>query len=325
MSGHALALGSVTAGIALAVAIGIALLRKTEWSARLADRPNERSLHSVPKPRIGGLVMVPVILASVGWLVPERASSLLLPCALVLAVSLADDLNRRPIAVRLAFQVVAALLAVGSPTPAGLLAALAIVWSCNLYNFMDGADGLAGGMTAIGFAALAWVAASAGHDGLATTCLVVASASLGFLAWNFPPARVFMGDAGSVPLGFLAGAVSWQGSAEGAWSLAVPLLAFAPFWIDASATLLRRVAGGEKFWTAHRSHCYQRLVLAGWSHRRLALSAYLLMLACALAAIAISVASETVQGAIIIACALAFAAVGFFVDRRCRVPHEASR
>jgi len=325
MSGYALALGPVMAGIALAVAIGIALLRKTEWSARLADRPNERSLHSVPQPRIGGLVMVPVILASVSWLVPERASSLLLPCALVLAVSLADDLNGRPIAVRLAFHVVAALLAVGSPTPAGLLAALAIVWSCNLYNFMDGADGLAGGMAAIGFAALAWVAAAAGHVGLATTCLVVASASLGFLAWNFPPARVFMGDAGSVPLGFLAGAVSWQGSAEGAWSPAVPLLVFAPFWIDATATLLRRVARGERFWKAHRSHFYQRLVLAGWSHRRLALSAYLLMLACALAAIAMSVASVPVQGAIIIACALAFMTLGFLVDRCCRAPHEASR
>jgi UDP-N-acetylmuramyl pentapeptide phosphotransferase/UDP-N-acetylglucosamine-1-phosphate transferase len=281
--------------IVLAVAIGIALLRRTEWSARLADRPNERSLHSLPQLRIGGLVMVPVILASVSWLVPGRTCSLVLPCALVFAISLADDLKSRPIAVRLAFHVVAALLAVASPTPAGLLAALAIVWSCNLYNFMDGADGLAGGMATIGFSALAWVAAGAGHDGLATTCLVVAAASLGFLAWNFPPARVFMGDAGSVPLGFLAGAVSWQGSAEGAWPLAVPLLVFAPFWIDATATLLRRVARGERFWTAHRSHFYQRLVLAGWSHRRLALSAYLLMLACALAAIAISVAPVPVQ------------------------------
>lgn len=311
------ALAPVLALIAISVAIGIAVLRKAPWSARLADIPNARSLHATPRLRIGGLVVVPVTLAFASWLAPERINSLVLPCVLVFAVSLADDLQSRPIAMRLGVQVVAALVAVASPSVAGLLAALAIVWSCNAYNFMDGADGLAGGMAVIGFAALAWVAANAGHDGLAATCVVVAAASLGFLAWNFPPARVFMGDAGSVPLGFLAGAISWHGVLEGAWPLAVPLLVFSPFWIDATVTLARRLARGEKIWTAHRRHYYQRLVISGWSHRRLALAAFALMLACASAAIAFAAASPQVQGAIMIAWVFGFAALAFLVDRHC--------
>ena len=126
-----------------------------------------------------------------------------------------------------------------------------------------------------------------------------------------------MGDAGSVPLGFLAGALSWQGAAEGAWPLAVPLLVFSPFWIDASVTLMRRVARRERFWEAHRAHYYQRLVLAGWSHKRLAVAAYCLMLACAIAAIAIPRASTQAQSAIMAGWALVVAALAFLIDRRC--------
>jgi UDP-N-acetylmuramyl pentapeptide phosphotransferase/UDP-N-acetylglucosamine-1-phosphate transferase len=320
MSHFATALAPVLAGIMLVVALGIGLLSRTKWSMRLADQPNSRSLHADPRLRIGGLIMVPAFLACASWLEPARFAVLVLPCLLVFGISLADDLHSRPIALRLAVHVVAALLATGVPTPAGMLGALAIVWSCNLFNFMDGADGLAGGMAAIGFGALGLVAAMAGHHDLAGLCLALASAALGFLAWNFPPARIFMGDAGSVPLGFLAGALSWQGAAEGAWPLAVPLLVFSPFWIDASVTLLRRVARGERFWEAHRAHFYQRLVLAGWSHRRLAVAAYCLMLACAIAAIAIPLVTTPAQSAIMLAWVLVVAALAFLIDRRCAMP-----
>jgi UDP-N-acetylmuramyl pentapeptide phosphotransferase/UDP-N-acetylglucosamine-1-phosphate transferase len=320
MSHFATALAPVLAGIMLVVALGIGLLGRAKWSMRLADQPNSRSLHADPRLRIGGLIMVPAFLACASWLEPARFAALVLPCLLVFGISLADDLHSRPIAVRLAVHVVAALLATGVPTPAGMLGALAIVWSCNLFNFMDGADGLAGGMAAIGFGALGLVAAMAGHHGLAGLCLALASAALGFLAWNFPPARIFMGDAGSVPLGFLAGALSWQGAAEGAWPLAVPLLVFSPFWIDASVTLLRRVARGERFWEAHRAHYYQRLVLAGWSHRRLAVAAYCLMLACAIAALAFPLVTTPAQSAIMFAWVLVVAALAFLIDRRCAMP-----
>ena len=317
MNDIAPSLGVVLAGTMLAVALGIGLLRRAKWGIRFADQPNSRSLHAVARLRIGGLVMVPVFLACASWLDPARLVTLVLPCMLVFGVSLADDLRGRPIAVRLAVHLAAAMLAVGVPTPAGMLAVLAIVWSCNLFNFMDGADGLAGGMAAIGFSALGLVAVMAGHHILAGLCFALASAALGFLAWNFPPARIFMGDAGSVPLGFLAGALSWQGAAEGAWPLAVPLLLFSPFWVDASVTLLRRAARGERFWEAHRAHYYQRLVLAGWSHRRLAYAAYCLMFACAIAAIAFPLASTQVQGAIMLWWALGVAALAILIDRRC--------
>jgi UDP-N-acetylmuramyl pentapeptide phosphotransferase/UDP-N-acetylglucosamine-1-phosphate transferase len=309
--------GALVIAVSVAVALAIAILRKTGLGARLMDRPNARSLHEAPRPRIGGLAMVPVILVAFCWVSAPEVIALVISCTLIFAVSLADDLRSRPVVLRLAAHLVAALLAVARPDAIGLLAAFAIVWSANLFNFMDGADGLAGGMAAIGFAALSWVAADAGRDPLALACLVVAAAALGFLAWNFPPARVFMGDAGSVPLGFLAGVLSWQGIAEGAWTPAFPLMVFSPFWVDATATILGRVFRGVKFWEAHRSHYYQRLVLAGWSHRRLATCAYSLMLACALAAIVLERASASVQGAIMCLWVLAFAALALLIERRC--------
>jgi len=139
-------------------------------------------------------------------------------------------------------------------------------------------------MAAIGFAALACAAFGSGALPIAWCCAALASASAGFLALNFPPARVFMGDAGSIPLGFLAGALGLAGIVEDAWPLWFPLLVFSPFIVDASVTLLRRLARGERIWRAHRQHAYQRLVLGGWSKRRLALHAFALMAAVAASA-----------------------------------------
>ena len=143
---------------------------------------------------------------------------------------------------------------------------------------MDGADGLAGGMAVIGFCAYAAAARLAGDAHLAVTCLCVAAAAAAFLMFNFPPARIFMGDSGSIPLGFLAAAFGLLGWRDGSWPLWFPLVVFAPFVVDASVTLARRALRGERFWQAHRSHYYQRLVLTGWSHRQLAVAEYGLML-----------------------------------------------
>jgi UDP-GlcNAc:undecaprenyl-phosphate/decaprenyl-phosphate GlcNAc-1-phosphate transferase len=157
-------------------------------------------------------------------------------------------------------------------------AILAVVWMTNLYNFMDGADGLAGGMAAIGFGALALGAWLGDAPRLAAFCAAIAAAALAFLRFNFPPARVFMGDAGSIPLGFLAAALGILGAQQNVWPWLFPLLVFSPFIVDASVTLARRGLRGERIWQAHRSHYYQRVVLLGASHRQLALAAYALML-----------------------------------------------
>jgi UDP-N-acetylmuramyl pentapeptide phosphotransferase/UDP-N-acetylglucosamine-1-phosphate transferase len=267
---------------AAASAILIALLRRSRLGRWLADVPNERSLHAEPRPRVGGIGLMAASLP-VALALTRMELALPLALALLLAlVSFADDRHSLPIALRLTVHFGAAIAVVLAGAAsfglvAAIVAVLAIAWMTNLFNFMDGADGLAGGMGSIGFATLAWGAAAAGDAALALTGACLASACAGFLVHNFPPARVFMGDAGSIPLGFLAGALGVLGAARGTWPAWFPLLAFAPFIADASITLLRRASRRERFWRAHRTHSYQRLVLAGWGHRRLALCAYALM------------------------------------------------
>jgi UDP-N-acetylmuramyl pentapeptide phosphotransferase/UDP-N-acetylglucosamine-1-phosphate transferase len=154
-----------------------------------------------------------------------------------------------------------------------------MIWLINLYNFMDGSDGLAGGMAFIGFSAYG-VASFLQQDAqMVLMCGSIATASFSFLLFNFYPARIFMGDVGSVPLGFLVGALGVVGWLRELWPIWFPLLVFSPFIVDATVTLIKRVIRGEKFWQAHNSHYYQRLVRMGWGHRRTALVEYALMLA----------------------------------------------
>jgi len=254
------------------------------------DHPNERSLHDTPTPRIGGLgIMAGVAVASL-WLVDAALLPVILGAFALAGVSLLDDVRGLPVRVRFLAHFVAAascLFAVGMngwPLLAGTLAA---VWMTNLYNFMDGSDGLAGGMATIGFGALALAAWLGDALDLAVLCAAVAAAALAFLRFNFPPARVFMGDAGSIPLGFLAAALGILGARQNLWPWLFPLLVFSPFIVDASVTLARRALRGEKIWRAHRSHYYQRAVLLGATHRQLALAAYALMLAMVVLAFAL--------------------------------------
>jgi UDP-GlcNAc:undecaprenyl-phosphate/decaprenyl-phosphate GlcNAc-1-phosphate transferase len=313
----------------LVAVVVIAVLRRSRGAARLADQPNERSLHSVPTPRLGGIGIMAGTLP-VAALFAGDSLGVVLGCAAALAlVSLADDLQSLPIQVRLPAHFAAATLTVlVIAAPAGahsgpgvveaVLAVVGIVWMTNLFNFMDGSDGLAGGMAAIGFGALAIAAGEAGAMALALVATCVASGSLGFLVHNFPPARVFLGDAGSVPLGFLAGALGLHGVFTGTWPLWFPLLVFSPFIVDASVTLLRRVVRGERFWRAHRSHYYQRLVMAGWSPRRLALGAYVLMAAAAASALAGASADRTGLFGIILVWAAFYALLFIAIERRTR-------
>lgn len=248
------------------------------------DHPNERSLHAMPTPRIGGLGIMAGVAGAGVWLADAALLPVILPAFVLAVLSVLDDVRSLPVALRFLVHFVAAavcLLALGLTGWTLLAGTLATVWMTNLYNFMDGADGLAGGMAAIGFAALALAAWMGDAHGLAVFSASIAAAALAFLRFNFPPARVFMGDAGSIPLGFLAATLGILGALQQVWSWLFPLLVFSPFIVDASVTLARRALRGEKIWRAHRSHYYQRVVLLGASHRQLALSAYALMLATA--------------------------------------------
>jgi UDP-GlcNAc:undecaprenyl-phosphate GlcNAc-1-phosphate transferase len=234
------------------------------------------------------------------------------------AVSVLDDLRGLPVRVRFLAHFVAALsclLALGLTGWALVVGGLAVVWMTNLYNFMDGADGLAGGMAAIGFGALALAAWLGDAPGMAAFCAAIAAAALAFLRFNFPPARVFMGDAGSIPLGFLAAALGIQGAMQNVWPWLFPLLVFSPFIVDASVTLACRGLRGEKVWQAHRSHFYQRVVLLGASHRQLALSAYLLMLASVALAFTLLILSQHAVWMLILSAAI-YLLIFLAIDRR---------
>ncbi len=245
------------------------------------DSPNARSLHVHPTPRIGGLGIMAGVAFS-DYL--AHPGVVLVPPLLALGLcllSLLDDLRGLSVWLRLLGHGVAAAVALhflpGVSGWAWWGGWLALVWMTNLYNFMDGADGLAGGMAVLGFAGYGVAAWLGGSESLATLAWCIAAAVAGFLRFNFPPARVFMGDSGSIPLGFLAASLGLGGWSAGIWPLAFPVLVFSPFIADASVTLSRRAWLGVPVWQAHRDHYYQRLVRMGWSHRRLALAAYAVM------------------------------------------------
>jgi UDP-N-acetylmuramyl pentapeptide phosphotransferase/UDP-N-acetylglucosamine-1-phosphate transferase len=305
----------VALAVAFLCALGMTwwLARPGAWLAPL-DIPNERSLHATPKPRGGGLG----VLAGFGVgmvmgfaLLPDHTAlpALVVSMALVAGVSYADDRMHVGIFVRLGVQGLAAALAVGwgglapsvltfpgvavgiGAVPGFLLAVLAVVWLTNLYNFMDGLDGLAGTMSCIGLGTLAWLASSQA-PGLALLAGLLAAGAAGFLVWNAPPARIFMGDVGASTLGFAAAIIILWGDASAVFPWWLGVVVFGVFIADATVTLIRRGLNRERIWEAHRTHFYQRLVTLGWSHRRALVLNATLMLACSVAAlVAQSVAS----------------------------------
>jgi UDP-GlcNAc:undecaprenyl-phosphate/decaprenyl-phosphate GlcNAc-1-phosphate transferase len=256
------------------------------WSDRILDHPNERSLHQRPVSRMGGIGVAAGIAASVPFVSQVEWWPLWLGACFLVGISFLDDIIGLPIIGRLLVHFVAAggaaagLLLNRTGVVVVLLAVVAIVWMTNLYNFMDGMDGLAGGMALFGFGFYALAGVLSGHLPFAVTNAAIAAAAGAFLLFNFHPARIFMGDAGSTLFGFLAaclGLVGWQ---LGIWTLWFPGLVFSPFIVDATVTLARRLLRGEKVWRPHREHYYQRLVLSGWGHRRTVLAEYGVMALC---------------------------------------------
>jgi UDP-N-acetylmuramyl pentapeptide phosphotransferase/UDP-N-acetylglucosamine-1-phosphate transferase len=256
----------------------------------LLDVPNERSSHERVTPRGGGLAIVTAALAGMGALAvvsPEdRMDWLLLMAAgaAVAAVGLLDDLRSTRPGVKFVAQFAAAGILLGGgvvirvvgvplvgPVPLGVLAIpLTVFWLVgygNLFNFMDGIDGIAAGHAAAAGACMGGWGLMRGDPVTGWGCLLVAAVSVGFLRENRPPARIFMGDVGSLFLGLLLAAFAAR-SAAGAEGVPFPVsfLVLGPFIYDAAFTLGRRIRAGENVLRAHRSHLYQRLVIAGRSH-----------------------------------------------------------
>ena len=275
----------------------------------VVDDPNYRSLHVEPKPRTGGLAIIVTIIAS--WLIiaffhniPKHNYSILIGLLLLSTISYLDDRYSISQIWRLLSHIFAAMLLIFSGLGLStidlfeysyteytffyqLITILTIVWLVNLYNFMDGMDGLAAGMSVIGFCCFAILGWSADNFLFMLTALVVAAANFGFLLHNFPPAKIFMGDVGSISIGFLLAAFSLWGIKENIFNWWLPILIFSPFIIDATLTLLRRMVTGKKVWKAHKTHYYQQLVEMGWGHRKTAIYEYILMLGAAITAITI--------------------------------------
>ena len=193
---------------------------------------------------------------------------------------------------------------------------LFVVWMTNLYNFMDGSDGLAGGMALFGFSCYGVGAWLAGNELFALLNFSVAAAALVFLFFNFHPAKVFMGDAGSIPLGFMAAVLGVWGWQQGYWPFWFPPLVFSPFVADATVTLFKRARRGEKLSQAHRSHYYQRLVQMGCGHRNTALAEYGLMLLAGASALWGTSLHYAGQGSLLLAWSMVYLALMWRIDKR---------
>ena len=333
-------------GIAVALLVSCVLsglLSRYRGRYALLDRPNDRSLHSQATPRSGGLAILVAIVAAgcstwQDWWFPGMGSALL-ALSLVAAVSFADDVRPLPAALRFVVHFIAAVLLVYAAgfdpalrllpglewlAPLWLLRIFCVlftVWLVNLYNFMDGMDGFAGGMAVFGFGTLALLGYLAGSPAYAATVMLVAVAALGFLPFNFPPARLFMGDVGSGSLGFLVALCMLLAERLQLFPLWLGVLAFSPFIFDATWTVIRRALHGRKPWAAHREHFYQRLVQSGWSHRRTTLWAYTLMLKCSLLSLLAFWSSSTgVQGLLLGWMVAVYLAIIAYVNARERPP-----
>jgi UDP-N-acetylmuramyl pentapeptide phosphotransferase/UDP-N-acetylglucosamine-1-phosphate transferase len=251
----------------------------------------------------------------------QPVSAILMIAGALAAISLMDDVFTLPALLRLVAHFAAAGAALGmgirvaDPVLFSVLL-VAIAWFANLYNFMDGSDGLAGGMTVLGFGTYAWAAQQADHGALATASAGIAVASLAFLMVNFHPARLFMGDVGSVPLGFLAAALGVLGWRDGVWPLWFPVLVFAPFVCDATLTLVKRLLRRERVWEAHKEHYYQRFLRMGFGHRGTALLEYAVMAGCAIAALLARKSDPGMQAAALGAAAAILAAIAVWIDTR---------
>jgi Fuc2NAc and GlcNAc transferase len=305
----------------------------------MLDHPGDRSLHSVPTPRGGGLAIAICVMAgammllALGALPHGLALSLIAGGALVSLIGWLDDRAGLPAAVRAPGYLCAATLAVWQldgmprivlgasvlePGWTGFpLAVLGIAWLTNLYNFMDGADGIAAvqGISTGAFAAAMF--ASGGDWAAASLCAILSASCAGFLVYNWPPARLFMGDVGSCLLGFSFGTLALYGERTGAAPLLVWLLLLLVFAVDATLTLTRRMLRGEKWYSPHRTHAYQLLVQSGLGHRGL-LTGFIAVNALLLGPLALLASARSILPAAALVMTIIAGIAWLAIQHRCR-------
>jgi Fuc2NAc and GlcNAc transferase len=279
----------VGAAAAVAAALMTAGARRLAIKRAILDVPSERSLHGSPTPTAGGVSVAVVVALALAWLGWSRlldatvVAGLAGGAVVVATIGWIDDLKSLPSTARAVAQTMAAAwflwwtggvdaLRLGQRTielgaAGSVLALLGMTWSINLYNFMDGIDGIAGGQAVVAAAFGATFFAGVA-PGLSLLSAAIAGSSLGFLAWNWSPARIFMGDVGSGLLGFLFAALALLSERGGGAPLLSWVLLGGVFIFDATVTLVRRMAKGERWYAAHKRHAYQRAVRSGWSHAR---------------------------------------------------------
>ncbi len=290
-------LAPVFAAAAGATVILTSVVRRYAIAHSVIDLPNERSSHVAATPRGGGLAIVAVVLAGLIGLtaievVPVEVGVALGGGGVVVAIAgWLDDRRRVQAGGRFAAHLLAAAWTVwwlgGMPSlvlgPAtislglagAVLAGLAIAWAINLYNFMDGIDGLAAGEALlVGLIGTGLLASRS--PSLAALSALVAGSAAGFLPWNWSPARIFLGDVGSGFLGYFFGALALASERSGALPAVIWVLLLGVFFVDATVTLVIRMIRRERWYSAHRSHAYQRGVQSGWTHRQVAVGALII-------------------------------------------------
>lgn len=275
----------------LATTVGIAIFKRY-GSVRMLDVPNERSSHARPTPRGGGIVIAVVSLAAYGGAAHLGGGSIKWPyimaAVIIAGISWLDDVHSLSPLIRLLSHTLAAIIVIwgcgyieslyipflGSSVELGragiLLTFLWIVWFVNAYNFMDGIDGIAGTQAVVAGSAWSILGYISGEPILYFFAAAISFSGLGFLAHNWEPASVFMGDVGSAFLGFTFAVMPLLIDRQhGAISPRLSTAAIALVWLfvfDAVLTFTRRLLKRELVWTAHRQHLYQRLVIKGYGH-----------------------------------------------------------
>jgi len=243
----------------------------------------------VPTPSGGGIAIVvawlggAMLLAVLDYIDMPILLAIVPPAVLLAAIGFIDDRTDLSPWVRLTTHFISAawfVLLSGGGMVTGIvildsmpfvsigLGVVALVWLINLYNFMDGIDGLAGAeavCVAFGIAIFCWLS---GARDVAAVSIILVAACMGFLVWNWPPARIFMGDTGSSWVGFMIGAAALTGSEKTGITIWPSVILLGVFFIDATVTLLRRLASGQTWYEAHRSHAYQILARRWGEHRR---------------------------------------------------------
>ena len=244
----------------------------------LIDHPGDRHSHTVATPRGGGVGLIAAILVTSVLFHNEFRgfwSMALLPCTVAIALlGWWDDHSSLSAKFRFLVQAGVSIVLLGCIVIAGwsitllpmILSGLFLLWMTNMYNFMDGSNGMAGSQGVFGGVVVAVLYLQAGNHELALASALLAAACLGFLPWNLGNAKIFMGDTGSLALGFAFGSLLIHGVFSASFSLPVALLVMLVFLTDASLTLLVRVLRREQWYNAHRQHLYQRLIASGWTH-----------------------------------------------------------